>query len=109
MNLLPTLAEAVAAHARFTPHKLAVRDSRRSLSYAQWLARSRRLANALLGLGLAHLGLGNRLHRGIGRHLGVAVQAGARVSRVRRDPAAELQALDRGRRAGRLYALPGGR
>ena len=53
MNRLLTLADAVATHARLTPAKLAVRDSRRSLSYAQWHARSRRLANGLLGLGLA--------------------------------------------------------
>jgi acyl-CoA synthetase (AMP-forming)/AMP-acid ligase II len=53
MNHLLTLADAVATHARLTPDKLALRDSRRSLSYAQWHARSRRLANALLGLGLA--------------------------------------------------------
>jgi acyl-CoA synthetase (AMP-forming)/AMP-acid ligase II len=53
MNHLLTLADAVATHARLTPGKLAVRDSRRSLSYAQWHARSKRLANALLGLGLA--------------------------------------------------------
>jgi fatty-acyl-CoA synthase len=53
MNHLMTLAEAVATHARLTPDKLAVRDSRRSLSYAQWHRRSQRLANALLGLGLA--------------------------------------------------------
>ena len=52
MNHLPTLADALATHARLTPRKLAVRDSRRSLSYAQWLLRSRRLANALLDLGL---------------------------------------------------------
>lgn len=53
MNQLLTLSDAVSAHARLTPHKLAVRDSRRSLSYAQWDARKNRLANALLGLGLA--------------------------------------------------------
>jgi fatty-acyl-CoA synthase len=53
MNHLLTLADAVATHARLTPTKLAVRDSRRSLSYAQWHARSKRLANGLLGLGLA--------------------------------------------------------
>ena len=52
MNHLMTLADAVATHARLTPGKLAVRDSRRSLTYAQWLARSHRLANGLLGLGL---------------------------------------------------------
>lgn len=49
---LPTLADSVAAHARTQPHKLAVRDSRRSLSYAQWHARATRLAQGLLGLGL---------------------------------------------------------
>ena len=53
MNHLPTLADAVATHARLTPGKLAVRDSRRSLSYAQWHSRATRLANGLLGLGLA--------------------------------------------------------
>lgn len=52
MNHLLTLADAVAAHARSTPNKVAVRDSRRSLTYAQWLSRSHRLANALLALGL---------------------------------------------------------
>jgi fatty-acyl-CoA synthase len=53
MNHLLTLADAVATHARLSPGKLAVRDSRRSLSYAQWHARMNRLAGALLGLGLA--------------------------------------------------------
>ncbi len=53
MNHLLTLADAVAAHARLTPAKLAVRDSRRSLTYAEWHRRANRLANALLGLGLA--------------------------------------------------------
>lgn len=49
---LLTLAESVAAHARTQPRKLAVRDSRRALDYAQWHERASRLANALLGLGL---------------------------------------------------------
>ena len=53
MTALLTLADAVATHARLTPDKLAVRDSRRSLTFAQWHARSCRIANALLGLGLA--------------------------------------------------------
>jgi fatty-acyl-CoA synthase len=53
MNHLLTLADAVAAHARLSPDKLAVRDSRRSLSYAQWHERATRLANGLLSLGLA--------------------------------------------------------
>jgi len=53
MGQLLTFAEAVATHARLTPHKLAVRDSRRRLTYAEWDERSTRLANALLGLGLS--------------------------------------------------------
>jgi len=53
MNHLLTLADAVATHARLTPHKLAVRDSRRSLTYAQWQDRSHRLANGLRAMGLA--------------------------------------------------------
>ena len=53
MSRLLTLSDSVAAHARTRPGKLAVRDSRRSLTYAQWDERASRLANALLGLGLA--------------------------------------------------------
>jgi fatty-acyl-CoA synthase len=53
MNHLLTLSDAVAAHARLQPEKLAVRDSRRGLSWALWHQRSRRLASGLLGLGLA--------------------------------------------------------
>jgi fatty-acyl-CoA synthase len=52
MNHLLTLADAVAGHARLIPEKIAVRDSRRTLSYAQWHARATRLANGLRGLGL---------------------------------------------------------
>ena len=52
MNHLLTVAEAVATHARLTPHKVAVRDSQRSLTFAQWHQRSNKLANGLLGLGL---------------------------------------------------------
>jgi fatty-acyl-CoA synthase len=52
MNHLLTLADAVATHARLTPNKPAVRDSRRSLTFAQWHERATRLANGLLGLGL---------------------------------------------------------
>ncbi len=52
MTKLLTIADNVAAHARTQPHKVAVRDSRRSLTYAQWHERASRLANALLGLGL---------------------------------------------------------
>jgi acyl-CoA synthetase (AMP-forming)/AMP-acid ligase II len=53
LSPLLTLAESVATHARTQPHKPALRDSRRTLSYAQWHARASRLANALRGLGLA--------------------------------------------------------
>jgi fatty-acyl-CoA synthase len=50
---LPTLADCLATHARTQPGKLAARDSRRALTYAAWHERASRLANALLGLGLA--------------------------------------------------------
>ena len=46
------LGEIVAAHARLQPQKIGARDSRRTLTFAQWNARACRLANALLGLGL---------------------------------------------------------
>ena len=52
MRSLLTLGEIVAAHARLHPDRIAVRDSRRALTFAQWNARACRLANALLGLGL---------------------------------------------------------
>ncbi|MEN9420511.1 MAG: hypothetical protein RI988_4132 [Pseudomonadota bacterium] len=52
MNHLLTVADAVASHARLTPHKTAVRDSRRALSFAQWHERATRLGNGLLALGL---------------------------------------------------------
>jgi acyl-CoA synthetase (AMP-forming)/AMP-acid ligase II len=53
MSQLLTLAESVAAHARTQPGKVGARDSRRALTYSQWDERASRLANALLGLGLA--------------------------------------------------------
>ena len=52
MGELLTLCDAVASHARLQPAKTAVRDSRRSLSYAQWNERATRLAQALAALGL---------------------------------------------------------
>ncbi len=52
MNRLLTVADAVASHARLTPHKLGTRDSHRELSFAQWHERATRLANGLLSLGL---------------------------------------------------------
>jgi acyl-CoA synthetase (AMP-forming)/AMP-acid ligase II len=53
MNHLLTLADAVATHARLSPQKIAVRDSRRALNFAQWHERATRLGNGLLSLGLA--------------------------------------------------------
>ena len=52
MNRLNTLSDAVATHARLSPGKLAVRDSRRSLTFAQWHTRTEQLAAGLRGLGL---------------------------------------------------------
>jgi len=49
---LLTVPEAVATYARITPDKGAARDSRRSLTFAEWDERANRFANALLGLGL---------------------------------------------------------
>lgn len=52
MRHLLTISDAVATHARLIPNKLGTRDSRRSLSYAQWHERASRLAAGLLTLGL---------------------------------------------------------
>ncbi len=52
MNRLNTLSDAVATHARLRPGKLAVRDSVRSLTFAEWDVRCDRLAAGLRGLGL---------------------------------------------------------
>ena len=46
------LGQIVRGHARLQPDALGARDSRRSLTFAQWNARACRLANALTGLGL---------------------------------------------------------
>lgn len=53
MSHLLTLSDSLAAHARTQGAKPAARDSRRSLSYAEWDQRASRLANGLLALGLA--------------------------------------------------------
>lgn len=53
MTPLLTMGEALAVHAAVTPDRLGARDSRRSMSFSQWNRRACRLANALLGLGLA--------------------------------------------------------
>jgi fatty-acyl-CoA synthase len=52
MGHLLTLSDSLAAHARTQGHKPAARDSRRTLTYAQWDERASRLANGLLALGL---------------------------------------------------------
>ena len=49
---LLTLSDAIATHARLSPGKLAVRDSRRRLSYREWDERATRLAAALRTTGL---------------------------------------------------------
>ncbi|MES2784626.1 MAG: AMP-binding protein [Pseudomonadota bacterium] len=53
MTRLLTIADAISTHARLTPDKLGGRDSRRSLTFAEWDSRATRLARGLLGLGLA--------------------------------------------------------
>ena len=53
MSQLLHLGEVVSRNARLFPNKLGARDLARSLTYRQWNERSCRLANALLGMGLA--------------------------------------------------------
>ena len=50
---LLTFGQMLDAHARLSPERLGARDLERSLTFREWNLRSRRLANALLGLGLA--------------------------------------------------------
>ena len=52
MNQLLTLSDAIATHARLMPQKLGSRDSRRSVTFAQWHERASRLADSLLNAGL---------------------------------------------------------
>ena len=47
-----TISDAIATHARLRPKKMGARDSRRSLSFAQWHQRASQLANGLISLGL---------------------------------------------------------
>ena len=42
----------LAAHARLQPNRIGARDLERTMTFREWNARSCRLANALLGLGL---------------------------------------------------------
>lgn len=53
MDQLLNLGAAVRMHAQLTPDKIGARDLARSLTYRQWNERACRLANALLGAGLA--------------------------------------------------------
>lgn len=54
MSIPPlTLGQVLSAQARLQPDKVAARDLDRTMTYRQWNARACRLANALLGLGLA--------------------------------------------------------
>src|ERR1700761_3545903 len=43
----------LSVHSRITPNNVGARDLERSMTFSQWNERSCRLANALLGLGLA--------------------------------------------------------
>ncbi|MCD6032563.1 MAG: caiC, partial [Thermomicrobiales bacterium] len=53
MSQLLHLGEVVSRNAHLFPNKVGARDLARSMTYRQWNERSCRLANALLGLGLA--------------------------------------------------------
>ena len=53
MKDLLNFGQMLSVHARVTPDRVGARDLDRSMTFAQWNARSCRLANALLGLGLA--------------------------------------------------------
>ena len=53
MAPLLNLGQILRAHASVTPDRTGAADLERSLTFRQWNARASRLANALLGLGLA--------------------------------------------------------
>ncbi len=53
MSQVLNVGEILTVHAQLHPDRLAVKDLRRSLTYARWEERANRLANALAGLGLA--------------------------------------------------------
>ncbi len=53
MSHIPTLSDAIATHARLSPQQTGARDSRRTLTYAQWNERASRLADGLLSAGLS--------------------------------------------------------
>lgn len=50
MYHLPHIGDMLRHHARVLPDKIGARDLDRAMTFAQWNARSCRLANALLGL-----------------------------------------------------------
>ena len=50
---LPHVGDAIALNAQLYPDKVGARDLARALTFRQWNERACRLANALLGLGLA--------------------------------------------------------
>lgn len=53
MTPLLSMGETLSVNSSLYPDKVGARDLRRSMSFRVWNERSRRLANALLGLGLA--------------------------------------------------------
>lgn len=53
MKDLLNFGEMLSVHARLAPQRVGARDLDRTMTFAQWNERSCRLANALLGLGLA--------------------------------------------------------
>lgn len=53
MSGFPNLGGAIAANAHRYPDRVGARDLHRALTYREWNARSNRLANALLGMGLS--------------------------------------------------------
>src|ERR1700756_267224 len=53
MKALLHMGEALSLNAQLYPDKPGARDLSRAMTFRQWDERARRLANALLGLGLA--------------------------------------------------------
>ena len=53
MKDLLNFGQMLSVHSRVTPNRVGARDLERSVTFAQWNERASRLANALLGLGLA--------------------------------------------------------
>ncbi len=53
MSQILNLGEMISVHARLVPDRLAVKDSRRALTYAEYDVRANRLANAFGRLGLS--------------------------------------------------------